>query len=196
MITPCLTLTGRHVRLEPLDPAHGPDLTATGAEEEIWRYMPAVPPKDGAAMAAMVSAALREAERGVRQPFAIIRLDTGRAVGSTSYLDIAPEHRRIEIGWTWLGAEARRTAINTECKYLLLKHAFETLGCQRVQLKTDARNLRSQAAIKRIGAKREGVLRRHMVMPDDQVRDTVMFSIVAEEWPAVKTRLEANLARP
>ncbi|HRJ48186.1 MAG TPA: GNAT family protein, partial [Opitutaceae bacterium] len=128
--------------------------------------------------------------------FAVIRRADGRAVGSTSYLDIAPEHRRIEIGWTWLGAEARRTAINTECKYLLLRHAFETLGCGRVQLKTDARNLRSQAAIERIGAKREGVLRRHLVMPDGFVRDTVMFSILAEEWPAVKARLEANLARP
>lgn len=188
-------LSGRHLRLEPLGPVHVPDLAVAGAEEEIWRYMPAMPPKDEAAMAAMVAAALREAERGVRRPFAIIRLDSGRAVGSTSYLDIAPEHRRIEIGWTWLGAEARRTAINTECKYLLLRHAFEALGCGRVQLKTDARNLRSQAAIERIGAKREGVLRRHLVMPDGHVRDTVMYSILNDEWPAVKARLDNWLRR-
>lgn len=194
LLTP-VTLTGTHVRLEPLSQAHGPDLTAAGAEEEIWRYLPVTPPWDEAGMARLVTAALHEAERGVRQPFAIIRTESGRAVGSTSYLDIAPEHRRIEIGWTWLGAEGRRTAINTECKYLLLQHAFETLGCGRVQLKTDGRNLRSQAAIERIGAKREGILRQHMVMPDGFVRDTVMYSLIAPEWPAVKARLERLMKR-
>ncbi len=183
------------MRLEPLSEAHGPDLAAAGAEEEIWRYLPVAAPKDEAGMARLVTAALHEAERGGRQPFAIIRMESGRAVGSTSYLDIAPEHRRIEIGWTWLGAEGRRSAINTECKYLLLRHAFETLGCGRVQLKTDGRNLRSQAAIERIGAKREGILRQHMVMPDGFVRDTVMYALIAPEWPAVKARLERLMKR-
>lgn len=146
-------------------------------------------------MRRLIDAALREAAQGTRLPFAIIDLADGRAVGGTSYLDITPAHRRIEIGWTWLGARARRTAINTECKYLLLKHAFETLGCSRVQLKTDARNLRSQVAIERLGAAKEGVLRRHMVLPDGHVRDTVMYSIVSEEWPMVLKRLQASLRR-
>lgn len=116
-------------------------------------------------------------------------------MGSKSYLDVAPEHLRIEIGWTWLGAPARRTAVNTECKLLLLRHAFETLGCGRVQLKTDGRNLRSQTAIARLGAVREGVLRKHVILPDGFVRDTVMFSITADEWPGVRARLEDFLAR-
>ncbi len=195
MMSSSLILAGGVVRLEPLSLAHVPDLALAGAEADIWRYMPVAAPRDEAAMRALVGAALQESARGARQAFAIIPLDSGRAVGSTSYLDIAPEHRRIEIGWTWLGASARRTAVNTECKYLLLKHAFEELGCGRVQLKTDGRNLRSQAAIERLGARREGVLRRHRVQPDGFVRDTVMFSIIAEEWPAVKARLEQWLGR-
>lgn len=188
-----VTLTGRHMRLEPLALAHTDELFMVGAEEEIWRYLPASAPGDVAGMRAVIAAALGEAARGVRLPFAIIDLSSGRAVGSTSYLDISPANRRIEIGWTWLGAPARRTSVNTECKYLLLQHAFETLGCGRVQLKTDGRNQRSQTAITRLGAKHEGVLRQHMVMPDGFVRDTVMYSIIAAEWPAVKARLEALL---
>lgn len=190
-----VTLSGRFVRLEPLVLRHAVDLTAVGAEVEIWHYMPVAAPRGEADMRAMITTALQEAEKGGRLPFAIIDTRSDRAVGSTSYLDIAPAHRRIEIGWTWLGAAARRTAINTECKLLLLRHAFETLGCGRVQLKTDGRNVRSQTAIARLGAVKEGVLRRHMVLPDGFVRDTVMFSIVAEEWPVVKARLESMLAR-
>lgn len=146
-------------------------------------------------VAAWIAGALAEAAKGTRIPFAIIDQASGRAVGSTSYLDVAPEHRRIEIGWTWLGAPARRTAVNTECKLLLLRHAFETLGCGRVQLKIDGRNLRSQTAIARLGAFREGVLRKHVILPDGFVRDTVMFSITADEWPGVRARLEDFLAR-
>jgi N-acetyltransferase len=190
-----IILTGRHVRLEPLSPAHAADLAEVGAEAEIWKYLPSSPPSSLAAVEAWIATALDEQARGLRLPFAIIDLRTGRAVGSTSYLDIAPAHRRMEIGWTWLGAPARRTFINTECKSLLLRHAFETLGCGRVQLKTDGRNLRSQTAILRIGAKLEGVLRQHMVLPDGHVRDTVMYSITAEEWPAVKARLASALQR-
>ena len=119
----------------------------------------------------------------------------GEAVGGTTLFDYSEPNRRLEIGYTWLARPAWRTAINTEAKYLLLSHAFEVLGCNRVQLKTDLRNLRSQAAIARLGAAREGVLRSHMVMPDGHVRDTVMFSLVAAEWPTAKARLEVMMGR-
>ncbi|MCF7688406.1 MAG: GNAT family N-acetyltransferase [Cephaloticoccus sp.] len=191
-----VTLTGQHVQLEPLAQTHAADLFAVGAETAIWDYLPRRAPGTLADMRDIIASALTEAAQGVRLPFAIVARGSGRAVGSTSYLDLAPVHRRIEIGWTWLGAPARRTPINTECKYLLLQHAFATLGCGRVQLKTDGRNLRSQAAIERLGAVKEGVLRQHMVMPDGHVRDTVMYSIVTAEWPAVKTRLQHWLKAP
>ena len=190
-----VTLSGQFVRVEPLALAHAADLALVATEESVWSYMPVKVPQNQAEVETLIETALAEAKKGVRVPFAIIDPKAGRAVGSTSYLDIAPAHRRIEIGWTWLGAPARRTAINTECKYLLLKHAFETLGCGRVQLKTDARNLRSQAAIERLGAVKEGVLRRHMILPDGHVRDTVMYSITAAEWPVVLKRLQAFLQR-
>lgn len=197
MITPePITLVGQHVRLEPLTRAHAPGLLAVAGEAEIWCYLPVPEPGSLAAMELIIESALAEAARGQRLPFAIIDRREERPCGSTSYLDIAPAHRRIEIGWTWLGAAARRTAINTECKLLLLQHAFEVLGCGRVQLKTDARNLRSQAAIERLGAKREGVLRQHMLMPDGFVRDTVMYALIAGEWPAAKRRLQTLLERP
>lgn len=197
MMTPePITLVGQHVRLEPLTRAHAPGLFAVAGEAEIWRYLPVPEPRSLAAIAAIIESALAEAARGMRLPFAIVARADGRVCGSTSYLDIAPAHRRIEVGWTWLGAAARRTAINTECKLLLLQHAFEVRGCGRVQLKTDARNLRSQAAIERLGAKREGVLRQHMLMPDGFVRDTVMYSLIAGEWPATKRRLQQWLGRP
>lgn len=189
------TLLGRFARLEPLGMSHAADLLTAGNEKEIWDYLPVAAPQSLDAMEACIQTALEDAAKGVRLPFAIIDLKSGRAMGSTSYLDIAMAHHRIEIGWTWLGAKARRTAINTECKYLLLRHAFEALGCGRVQLKTDARNQRSQTAIARIGAKHEGVLRQHMVMPNGYVRDTVMFSIIASEWPTVKAALETRLGQ-
>lgn len=188
-------LTGRRVRLEPLALAHAADLAVCGSEPDIWLYLPAAAPTSREDMEALIRTAQAECARRERLPFAVIDLNTGRAVGSTSYLDLAPRHRRLEIGWTWLGAAVRRTVVNTECKYLLLRHAFESLGCGRVQLKTDGRNLQSQAAIERLGARKEGVLRRHMMMPDGFVRDTVMYSILAGEWPAVKARLEASLNR-
>ena len=191
-----VTLNGQRVRLEPLAQTHAEDLFAVVAETVIWDYLSRRAPDTLAEMRTIVESALEEATQGVRLPFAIVERSSGRAVGSTSYLDLAPAHRRIEIGWTWLGAPARRTPINTECKYLLLQHAFATLDCGRVQLKTDGRNLRSQAAIERLGAVKEGVLRQHMVMPDGYVRDTVMYSIVAAEWPAVKNRLEHWLNSP
>ncbi len=190
-----VTLPGHFAKLEPLELSHAEELMEAGDEKEIWDYMPMAAPQSVGDMQVAIRAALAAQESGARIPFAIIDQRCGRAVGSTSYLDISPSDQRIEIGWTWLGASARRTAINTECKYLLMKHAFETLGCGRVQLKCDGRNVRSQNAIKRIGGQFEGILRRHMILPDGFVRDTVMFSIVASEWPTVRANLEAKLKR-
>lgn len=138
-------------------------------------------------------AASKEIETTQTIWFAIVRRSDDRAVGVTSYMDIRPTDRGLEIGGTWLTPEVWRTALNTECKYLLLCHAFETLGCLRVQLKTDLRNVRSQRAIERLGAVKEGILRKHMVIHDGYVRDTVMYSIVDTEWPDVKKRLEEFL---
>lgn len=146
-------------------------------------------------MRGFIDAALKEATTGASQPFAIVHQPTGKAIGSTRCLDIQPENRSLEIGWTWIGTPWQRTAINTECKYLLLRHAFETLNCVRVQLKTDARNQRSQQAILRIGAKLEGTLRKHRINYDGHIRDSVYFSVIAEEWPVVKAKLEQMLAR-
>lgn len=129
-------------------------------------------------------------------PFVIIDARTSRPVGVTAYGDIREKHRGLEIGWTWLTASARGTRFNPQAKRLLLAHAYEVLGAHRVQLKTDARNLRSQAAISKLGATREGVLRKHMVMHDGYVRDTVMFSITAEQWPSVREQLDRRLVEP
>jgi RimJ/RimL family protein N-acetyltransferase len=144
-------------------------------------------------MAAYIEAALNEEERGVSLPFAIVDKAAGRAIGSTRYGNIDRTNHRVEIGWTWIAREWQRTAINTEAKYLLLRHAFESLGCMRVELKTDSLNERSRAAILRIGAREEGVFRNHMVTASGRIRHTVYFSIIDSEWPAVKARLEAKL---
>jgi RimJ/RimL family protein N-acetyltransferase len=187
------TLTGRTVRLEPLTLAHVPDLTAAGQNDDIWRYMPYTQMRSEADMRAWVEDMLARQAHGTDLPFAVHHLAAGRAIGATRYMDIQVPHRGLEIGGTWYAPEFQRTAVNTECKYLLLRHAFETLGCLRVQLKTDLRNERSQRAIERIGAVREGVLRDHMLMPDGHVRSSVYYSILAREWPAVKARLEELL---
>jgi N-acetyltransferase len=190
-----ITLTGRHARLEPLGAHHLAALRRAGADNAIWRWMPTLRPDPLDSVQAWYDRASGAMARGDVVAWAIVEVATGEAVGGTTYLDLAPADKRVEIGSTWHAPRIWRTAINTECKYLLLRHAFESLGCNRVQLKTDLRNLRSQAAIARLGAVREGVLRSHMIMPDGWVRDTVMFSILAAEWPAVKTGLEAKLAR-
>ena len=188
-----ITLTGRGVRLEPLSEAHVPDLTVAGADEGIWRYMVYGAMGGEEQMRAWVQEILDRQARGTDLPFAVVHLETGRAVGSTRYMDIQPGNRGLEIGGTWYGAAFQRTAVNTECKYLLLRHAFETRGTLRVQLKTDLRNTRSQKAIERIGAVREGVLRNHMLLPDGYVRSSVYYSILDSEWPAVKAQLEEKL---
>ncbi|HEX4691664.1 MAG TPA: GNAT family protein [Solirubrobacteraceae bacterium] len=188
-----LVLEGAHVRLEPLAPGHVADLAEAGADPEVWRWMPVAAPSGESEMAAIVEALRARAAAGAQFPFAQVDVATGRAVGATSYLDIALEEGRIEIGWTWIGRPWWRTAINSEAKLLLLSHAFDTLGLNRVALKTDIRNERSQAAIERIGGVREGVLRAHMIRPDGSLRDTVYFSILAPEWPRVRARLSARL---
>ena len=152
-----------------------------------------VPVRTADEMAAYIETALDEQTRGVSLPFAIVEKAEGRAIGSTRYGNIDCKHRRVEIGWTWVARDWQRTAVNTEAKYLLSKHAFETLGCIRVELKTDSLNERSRAAILRIGAREEGIFRNHMITASGRVRHSVYYSIVDEEWPAVKTRLEAML---
>jgi RimJ/RimL family protein N-acetyltransferase len=144
-------------------------------------------------MAAYIETALEEQARGVSLPFAIVEKAAGRAIGSTRYGNIDRTHHRVEIGWTWVAREWQRTAVNTEAKYLLLRHAFETLGCIRVELKTDSLNEKSRAAILRIGAQHEGIFRNHMITASGRIRHSAYYSIIDSEWPAVKTRLESKL---
>ena len=189
-----VTLTGSVVRLEPLSEQHVPDLTVAAHDERIWRYMLYAYPEDEEKMLAWVRDILARQAAGTDLAFAVIHLASGRAIGATRYLEIRPPHRSLEVGGTWYATEFQRTAVNSECKYLLLKHAFETLGCIRVQFKADARNLRSLRAIERLGAAREGVLRNHYILADGGFRDSVYYSILDREWPGVKARLEALLA--
>ena len=188
-----IVLKGENARLEPLDAKHAEGLFAIGQDEKIWRYLLRPKLESVADAQGFVEDALRVAETGAQLPFAIIDQKNNRVAGSTRYLDIRPNDRAIEIGSTWLGRDFQRTAINTECKYLLLSHAFEDLGAVRVTLKTDGRNEQSQRAIERLGAVREGVLRKHMTLWDGYIRDTVYYSILDSEWPAVKRRLEEFL---
>jgi RimJ/RimL family protein N-acetyltransferase len=164
-------------------------LSEVGLEEELWRWIP-TPVRTAADMAAYVELALKEQADGVSLPFAQIERATGRVIGSTRYMNIERTHHRVEIGCTWIGRAWQRSAVNTEAKYLLLRHAFETLGCMRVELKTDSLNEKSRAAILRIGAKEEGIFRNHMITSTGRIRHTVYFSIVDSEWPEVKSQLE------
>lgn len=189
-----VTLTGQVVRLEMLSEAHVPDLAAVGLDERIWRYMLYGNIDTEEKMRAFVRDMLARRARGTDLPFAVIYLASGRAIGCTRYLEIRPQHHGIEIGGTWYSPGYQGTAVNTECKYLLLRHAFETLGCVRVQIKTDVRNVHSRHAIERLGMVKEGVFRNHIITPDGTVRDSVYYSIIDAEWPAVKARLEKRLA--
>lgn len=188
-----ITLEGKFARLETLSLAHAPDLFSVAQDDDIWRHMPVPTPTSVDDVRAWIQDALNVQERGLFLPFAIIDRATKRAIGSTRYLDISAHDRHVEIGWTWLGKNFWRTPLNTECKYLLLQHAFETLGCIRVSLKTDLRNERSQRAIERIGAVREGVWRRVVVMHDGYQRSSVFYSILDDEWVNVKARLEEKM---
>lgn len=190
-----VTLEGRHVRLEPLLLRHAKDLFDVGKDETIWPYMsrPALTSVEDTQ--AWIDQTLVIAAGGAQIPFAIIERRSGMAIGSTRYMDIRRNDRGLEIGWTWIGTAFQRSAVNTECKYLMLRHAFENLGAVRVQLKTDLRNVRSQRAIERLGAVREGVLRKHMIQWDGFIRDTVYYSVIEGEWPEVRRRLQSLLER-
>lgn len=188
-------LTGRHVRLEPLTPEHVPDLfAASGGDEEVWRWLPYEAPATEEAMAANVAGRLADAASGGCVPFAVVSTADGRAVGVTCYLDFSARDELVEIGGTWYARRVWRTAVNTESKLLLLTHAFEELGMGRVTWKTDHLNERSQNAIRRLGARYEGTLRRHRRRPDGSWRDSVYFSMLHDEWPAAKARLTDRLA--
>jgi len=189
-----VVLTGDRVRLEPLGPEHLAGLADVAPDPSIWTWMPArLATHDD--VAAWLERALAGRAGGHELPFATIDRATGRPIGSTRYLAIAPEHRRLEIGWTWLAPAWQRTGANREAKRLMLAHAFETLGAIRVELKTDARNERSRTAILGIGATFEGIFRHHMILPGGRLRDSAWYSVLADEWPEVRTRLDAGLAR-
>jgi len=180
--------------MEPLDDRHLDDLAGVAFDDAIWRWTIAGP-IDDAGLRAWFDQARANAEATIEVPFATIDLASNRAIGSSRFMSIAPEHRRLEIGWTWVGTGFQRTGANREAKLLQLSHAFETLGAQRVEFKTHARNVQSRTALLGIGATFEGVLRHHTIMPDGSNRDSAFYSVLAGEWPAVKARLEASLAR-
>ena len=184
-----VTLTGEHVILEPAADRHLPDLLAAAADPDVWTWMPWRRPTDAEELAALL-----EGERAIAYPFAQLDATSGRAVGITTYRDVDERNRTLEVGGTWIGRPWWRTAINTEAKLLFLGHAFDALGANRVAIKTDIRNERSQAAIERLGAVREGVVRHQYIRPDGTLRDTVLYSVVPEEWPAVRAHLRARLA--
>ncbi|GED72273.1 N-acetyltransferase [Brevibacillus reuszeri] len=187
-----VTLEGKLVRLEPLGPEHVEGLWEAGRFEQIWSYMSIAMhnPED---TQSFVEQALQNAQEGTELPFVIVSQETDKIIGSTRFLGISRKDRGLEIGFTWLTPSVWKTAVNTECKFLLLRHCFEELECIRVQLKTDSRNLNSQRAIKRIGGIQEGVLRNHMVLREGYIRDSVYFSIVDKEWPAAKEKLQMLL---
>lgn len=190
-----VVLQGQYVRLEPMTEAHVSGLAAIGVGQAFWDFMLYGNISSEADMRSWVLDILSRAEKGTDLPFVAIHLASGRVAGATRYLNIMPKDRGLEIGGTWYGLDFQRTVVNTECKYLLMRHAFETLGCIRVQLKTDLRNERSQKAIERIGAVKEGVLRNHMILPDGRYRHSVFYSILDTEWPQVKVRLQEMMGR-
>lgn len=190
-----VTLTGQLIRLEPLRLDHAAELAAVGNEPAIWEHMLYGQVNTLEKMRGFVQDLLERQQRGTDLPFTVILLASGQAIGCTRYLDIQPHNRALEIGGTWYGTSYQRTGVNTEAKLLLLTHAFEQLQVVRVQFKTDINNVRSQQAIERLGAVKEGVLRHHMVRPDGSLRSSVYYSILAEEWPGVKARLHGFLGR-
>lgn len=190
-----VTLQGRHVRLESLGEKHIAGLAEIGKGQDFWKYMLYGEMKAETDFRRFVTELLAREEKGTDLPFAVIHLASGRIAGSTRYLNIDPPNRGLEVGGTWYGLDFQRTAVNTECKYLLLTHAFETLKAIRVQIKTDSLNVRSQQAIERIGAVKEGVLRNHMILSDGRIRDSVFYSILDNEWAGVKKKLEEMLGK-
>ncbi len=194
MLLKDVTLEGQNVRLEPLAQAHAQELTVAAADPRIWKWYSTPPLLAAQDVAAMIAEALANKTLGSQLAFAIVDKTSGKAVGGTRYLNIDRGNRRVEIGWTWLGTHYQRTALNTEAKLLLLTHAFETLGCIRVEFKTDSLNEQSRKALERIGAVYEGIHRNHMITTSGRLRHSVYYSIIPEEWVAVKKRLAARLA--
>jgi RimJ/RimL family protein N-acetyltransferase len=192
-VTP-VTLTGRRIRMEPLGERHLDDLARVAADATVFRWI-TNQPMDDRALRAWYETTHANAEASLEVPFATIDLSSDRAIGSSRYMTIAPEHRRLEIGWTWLGLAYQRSGANREAKLLQMTHAFETLGAERVEFKTHARNVASRTALLGVGATFEGVLRHHTIMPDDSNRDSAFYGVIAPEWLAVKARLEGLLQR-
>ena len=190
-----VTLEGQHVRLEPLSLAHEEALIAAASDGELWNSTVTIVPSSPANMADYIQAALDGQTSGKELPFVIIRKSSDEIVGTTRFYEIRPNDRAVAIGYTWLAKSAQRTAVNTESKLLLLTHAFERWRCNRVELITDVLNEQSRAAILRIGAKQEGILRSHLILPSGRIRDSVLFSIIKEEWPEVKSELAEKLTQ-
>jgi RimJ/RimL family protein N-acetyltransferase len=186
-----LPLEGPRARLEPLREDHLPGLCAVGLDPELWRWTVTIV-RTEEEMRRYVADALALVPQGSTMPYVTIDRASGRIAGSTRFGNYDAANRRVEIGWTWVGREFQRTGLNTEAKFLMLTHAFDALGCNRVELKTDALNQQSRAAIRRIGGVEEGTLRAHMITQEGRVRDTVYFSILREEWPAVRRWFEAR----
>ena len=189
-----VTLTGRLVRLEPLTLDHVPGLAEVGLDPEIWRWTLARPTTE-ADIQAWAASTIRARDEGTELPFATLDGATGQPIGSSRYMNIVLEHRRLEIGWTWVAPAWQRSGANREAKLLMLEHAFERLGCRRVEFKTDSNNEKSRQALLGIGARFEGVFRNHMVTPGGGTRHSAWYSVINEEWPEVRAGLEAMLAR-
>ena len=187
-------LEGSLVTLEPLEPRHEDGLFVAAQDPRIWRYMPFDASGTSEDFGRWLQAALAESEAGNEAAFATLDARTGRPIGSTRYLALRPAHRGLEIGWTWLATPFWRTGANVEAKLLMLEHAFERLGCLRVEFKTDARNEISRAALAALPAQFEGVFRKHMIVRGDQLRDSAYYSIIDDEWPEVKANLRRRLA--
>jgi RimJ/RimL family protein N-acetyltransferase len=189
-----VTLEGRRVHLEPLALEHVPRLAEVALDPAIWQWTIARPTSE-ADLRAWAETALAARATGTEFPFATIEASTGRPIGSSRFMNIVLEHRRLEIGWTWVAPAWQRTGANREAKLLMLGHAFDTLGCRRVEFKTDSLNEPSRTALLGIGARFEGIFRNHMVMPDGRMRHSAYYSVIDDEWPAVRAGLERSLAR-
>jgi RimJ/RimL family protein N-acetyltransferase len=193
MVVVPVTLEGQNIRLEPLSLEYHAQLCEVGLDKELWQWIPQAvrTPEE---MRAYIGTALAEQAAGTALPFATIERATGRAIGSTRFANVDRVNRHVEIGWTWLGKRWQRTVANTEAKYLMLRHAFETWGCLRVEFKTDSLNQRSRAALLRIGAKEEGIFRNHVITWTGRIRHSVYYSIIVSEWPDVRVDLEKRLS--
>ena len=190
-LTP-IELTGATVKLSPLEESHGPQLLNAAADGKLWELWYTSVPSEST-MTAYIRQALSDYEQGTALPFVVINQTSQTIIGSTRFLNAEPAHRRLEIGATWYAGQYQKTGVNTECKYLLLKHAFETLGCIAVEFRTHWHNYPSRSAIQRIGARQDGVLRSHRILANGLIRDTVVYSIIKSEWPSVRQDLEFKM---